>query len=211
MAYVAVYANLLRGQRDMDALFRDHGPEIRQAVNEAGRLGYSYAQKVITRDLNFPAGYLTSGRRLTFREARTSTDSAIISARKRPTSLAQFVQGHPGFGQRGGVAVKVLRGRHRHLDKAFLMRVKAGKSSLNNVGVFMREEAYNRLPNRWKGSNSPGERPTRIRASKHVWDGIVGLYGPSVDQAFSTHLDDIWLEAGWDMKDRIGKILTGEG
>lgn len=218
MAYVAVYAQELNNQRDMEALFRDHGPEILRAVNEAGRFGFNAAQKILTKDVNFPPGYLTSSGRLNFREARSSTDSAIISARKRPASLATFLTGpHPGFGQRGGVAVQVLRGRGRHMSKAFLMRVKSGKGALGNVGIAMRKEAYDKLAKRRKGPNTRwatmmGTLGTgAAEAGKYEWNGLVMLYGVSVDQALKTHSTDIWQEAFFNLRDSLENIVEGGG
>ncbi|RWR13830.1 hypothetical protein [Paenirhodobacter populi] len=223
MAYVAIDARNLKGTTSVAALLRDRGKDVQRAVNEAGRFGFKITAEKISNEVRFPAGYLTSQDRLRFRQAYAPGDSAIISARRRATSLAQFVKGHPGFGQRGGLAVQVLRrGGHAHMSKAFLMRTKSGGRGLGNVGVMMREDAYAKL-NKGRRSgidavhgNKRGYMETGAAfSSKYAWrargekSGLRPLYSVSVDQAFDSFRRQISQETQADLDRRVSEIFSG--
>lgn len=215
MAYVAINTQSLRGQ-DLDKLLRDRGPEIQKAVNDTAKFGFEYAADIIGNEIRFPPGYLKSSKRLRMREGKAVGEAAIISARKRSTSLAQFVRGDPGFGQRGGVSVQVLKaGGPSHLRKAFMMRTKAGKAGSGNVGIMMREAAYAELSKKRSRKTNGGLLANRMgtvmtgaaEAGKSSWNGLRPLYTVSVDQAFSTFRGDIALSAEMDLSERINKII----
>lgn len=219
MAYVAIDPGSLKSTTSIHALLRDRGADIQRAVNQAARYGFQLTEKTITDEIRFPVGYLSSNKRLTLRPSYNPGDAAIIGARKRATSLAQFVKGSPGFGQRGGVAVQVLRnGGGNRLDKAFMMRTKAGKTGLGNVGVMMRVAAYDKLNAR---RLSKGIDPTRDHrsgylgsagafSSRYEWNGLKPLYSVSVDQAFMTFRRKISADIEADLNGRVSKIFTGD-
>lgn len=172
-AYVA-----LENVMDLDDLRQvidRHGEAILHAVNDAGRWAHHEAHKRVSKDLNWPAGYINQ-QRLKFRPARGNFKigaggAAVITARSRPTVISRFngmtVKGPDG--KNFGVKVEVTRGKPKTIRKAF-MRTMNG-----NALVLIRDYSYREMPN--------------IKASKYVWNGLVTLYGPSVDQVFRTHRD----------------------
>lgn len=219
MAYVAIDPGSLKNTTSIHALLRDRGADIQRAVNQAAQYGFQLTEKTITDEVRFPAGYLSSNKRLTLRPSYNPGDAAIIGARKHATSLAQFVKGSPGYGQRGGLAVQVLRrGGSSKLDKAFLMKTKAGKRGLGNVGVMMRVAAYDKMNARRlaKGIDPLREHrrgymeSTGAFSTKYEWNGLKPLYSVSVDQAFSTFRRKISADIEADLNVRVSNIFTGD-
>lgn len=213
MAYVAIDPKGLKDTTSIYALLRDRGPDIQRAVNKAAEHGFELSRKTIEREIRYPAGYLVSDKRLRLRKSYNPGDSAIISARKTPTSLARFIKGNPGYGQRGGLGVQVLRkGGHSHLDKAFLMRTKAGKTGGGNVGVMMRVEAYDKLNARRlaKGVDLARDHKSGYFESagafsnNYEWNGLKPLYSVSVDQALATWRPEITKET----QEVLGKTVA---
>lgn len=160
---------------DLKGVLENHGPAIMAAVNDAGRWAYYEAHKQISKDLNWPAGYINQ-QRLKFWPARGNFKfggggAAVVTARSRPTTLTRFnamsVKGPDG--KPSGVRVEVSRGKSKVIKNAFMRTING------NALVMMRDYHYRELPN--------------VNANKYVWNGLVTLYGPSVDQAFKTHRD----------------------
>ncbi|RDD72905.1 hypothetical protein [Paracoccus versutus] len=154
-------------------VLENHGPVLLRAVNDAGRFAHNEARKRITDGgTNWPAGYINN-KTLNFRPAtslmRGNTGSAVITARSRPSTLTRFNATVVNDDKRKGVRVEVNRGRPKILWKAFMTNMGG------NALVMMREGDYRQLPN--------------INAHKYAWNGLVSLYGPSVDQVFKTHRD----------------------
>lgn len=216
MAYVAIDPKGLKSSTSIHALLRDRGPDIQRAVNKAAEFGFEFSRKTIEDEIRYPAGYLTSDKRLRLRKSYSPGDAAIISARKRATSLAQFVKGHPGFGQRGGLGVQVLRkGGHNHMDKAFLMRTKAGRTGGGNIGVMMRVEAYDKMNARRlsKGIDPAYEHRKGFLGSAgafstpYVWNGLKPLYSVSVDQALNFHRRKISDQTQTELGQQISKMI----
>ena len=144
----------------------------RIAVNEAARSGYAQAGREITRQVAFPARYVTgkSGRMQISQFASNKNLEAKITARSRPTSLARFTRGSVRIGGRAGVRVEVKPGSVVRLPGAFLIKLRAGSASIDtqhNVGVAVRTK---------NGRPPPGYKPLPI--GKNLWL----LYGPSVAQ-----------------------------
>lgn len=170
VAYVA-----LENVMDLDHLrqvLESSGPELIRAVNNAGRWAHGEAHKRITSGgVNWPGGYIND-KTLGFRPAknglRGNGGSAIITARSRPSTLSRFNATMVGDGLSRGVRVEVMRGKPKTIWRAFTRQMRG------NALVMMREEEYRQLPN--------------VNAQKYVWNGLVTLYGPSVDQVFKTHL-----------------------
>lgn len=213
MAYVAIDPKGLKSTTSIYALLRDRGPDIQRAVNKTAEHGFEFSLQKIEKEIRYPAGYLVSDKRLRLRKSYAPGDSAIISARKRATSLAQFVKGNPGYGQRGGLGVQVLRkGGHSQMDKAFLMRTKAGKNGGGNVGVMMRVEAYDKLNVRRlaKGVDLARDHKrgyfesTGAFSTGYEWNGLRPLYSVSVDQALATWRPEITKET----QEVLGKTVA---
>lgn len=144
------------------------------AINEAvSREGLTLVKKDMRSQINFPSGYLESGDRLKVRRrAVKGSLEAVIRGRDRPTSLARFASGQtPANTRNRGVRVQVKRGHTTQLNKAFLVNLKNG-----NTGLAVRLKPGQTLSN--------SERAVRL--ADNVWL----LYGPSVDQVFSTVADD---------------------
>ncbi len=145
-----------------------------QAINATADRSRTNSARNILRKLNFPATYLnpSKGRLAVTKRARQGDLEAIITARHRATSLAQFVTG--GSAGRKGARVSIKRGSSVDLPGAFLMKLKSGTDSLdtkNNLGLAIRTRR--------------GEKPRNAYKPVKVSDSLWLLYGPSVDQAFS--------------------------
>lgn len=154
----------------------------RYAINDTTRrVAIKEAQRMITEQIAFPAGYLDDPRRLRVSKLATENDlEAAIFARQRPTSLARFSSGTIG---KAGVQVNVNRGATRKIGRAFLIRLPQGRGPVT-------DEAFNLgLAIRLR----PGERVTGKKQMSAVpmGGGLYLLYGPSVDQAFKSVAVDI--------------------
>jgi hypothetical protein len=187
----------LRGLDAVERYYRE-APAIareaaRFAVNDAAKFGARRASEEIRKQVRFSRTYLgnasNADARLRIRKVAKGGDlEAVITARRRPTSLARFASGTPTFGRtRGrGPRVKVKPGAgYRTIKKGFFLRLRAGGSNLDqfNVGLAIRMNPGEVLRNRNKGL-------TGLKAfgsSKNLYL----LYGPSVDQVFQTVRADI--------------------
>lgn len=171
MSIVYVALDNITEVSEIRDLIEKSGPALLRAVNDAGRWAHAEAHKRVGKDLNWPAGYLND-KTLSFRPARghNKHDGAIVRARTRPTSLNRFALTGQSMRERHGVRVEVTKGSPKTIQKAFFMRL-----NNRNVGMAIREHSYREMPG--------------VRAGKYVWNGLVFLYGPSVDQVFRTHRD----------------------
>ena len=157
----------------------------RIALNDTARgpaLGLARMQ--MNSEINFPAGYLKGDRLGVSKLARNADLEAIITGRDRATSLARFASGGR-IGGKNGVTVEVGKGKSRHLRRAFMIKLKSGKTmdgSTFNVGLAIRLAPGERLSNR--------HLPANTHASS-LGSGVVLLYGPSVDQVFKSVASDI--------------------
>ena len=159
----------------------------RLAINQiAQRDGLSLARDSVMDEIAFPKDYLKGDRLAVTRLATDSNLEAVITGRKRATSLARFAApGTPiGSALRSGVRVRVSsRGGGELLRRAWLVRLNKGKSLTEdnyNVGLAVR------LGN--------DERVAGKHTAHQSWlvPGVVALlYAPSVDQIFRTVADDI--------------------
>lgn len=177
------YALFVEGLDEIVNLDKQLDPQIvkaaYRAINATADRARTDSAEEIRRQVNFPASYLkpSQGRLLVSQRASGSSLEAIITGRRRATSLARFVtNGTPG---KKGVSVAVKPGRNVELPNAFLMRLRSGSGvdTKNNLGLAIR--------------TAKGERPNSAYKPVRVADGLWLLYGPSVDQVFKTVREDI--------------------
>lgn len=150
------------------------------AINTiATRRGLTLSKDAMQEEVMFPRGYLND--RLIATKRATATDlEAIITGRKRATSLARFATGGqaPGVRRNKGVRIRVSKGRSSYMKNAFLVRLRRGASLTEdnyNVGLALRL--------------GPGESIRNKKRAHQSWlvkDQVALLYGPSVDQVFRT-------------------------
>lgn len=157
----------------------------RIAVNDVtSRSGLKLVKDKMLDEIEFPAGYLTGDRLAVTKRATNKSLEAVITGRKRATSLARFVTGSLGVGAKNQqVTVRVKRGKTQVMRNAFLVRLKQG-ASLNedkyNIGLAVRL--------------GPGETVGNKKTTHKSWlvpGRVALLYGPSVDQVFRTVADDV--------------------
>lgn len=164
----------------------DIAPELarrsaRIAINDTvRRRAVPDARAMMEQQIAFPRGYLNDPKRFGVRKFATDGDlEAAVVGRQRPTSLARFSTG--GRPSIPGVRVRVSPGGSRAMNKAFLIRLRAGAGPVTddafNLGLALRL------------------RPDEVVRHKHVMvpfqGGLYLLYGPSVDQVFRTVAGDI--------------------
>lgn len=147
------------------------------SLNTIARRAHAASSREIRKQVNFTAGYLGAadgdGNLRVSKFARHGRPEAIITGRRRPTSLATFAVGSLQRGRPVKVKVSTARGG-RTIRGAFPIRLRQGAE--------LTDTAFNRgLAIRLK----PGEtiRNKRVQV-KALRGGIYLLYGPSVDQIF---------------------------
>ncbi|MFL0802450.1 MAG: hypothetical protein K6L81_01945 [Agarilytica sp.] len=156
------------------------------AVNDTLRWARVKASKEVRSQINLTASYLNQTNRLfVSRFASDNRLSGVLSARRRPTQLAQFSAKQRvsrirnGPAQRKGIRVKVKRsGTSKVLRGAFFVKLKRGSQGDGNVGVAVRSTDGLNLRN---AGVSSGKNHSGFRV----------LYGPSVDQVFDTVREDL--------------------
>ena len=144
-----------------------------RAINKTSRDGRVEIARDIRDQVKLPASYVApSQKRLYVSQMATQQQlEGRITARTRATSLARFVQGTPQRGQ--GVRVEVAPGRSRYMKRAFLIKLRSGKSDIDtkfNMGLAIRLR--------------PGESLRNKANVRRMEKGLYLLYGPSVDQIF---------------------------
>lgn len=171
------------------ARFFETSPKIsteaaRIAINQTARRGgLKLLRAEILDQVAFPAGYLNNEKLGLTKPATNRSLEAVITARTRPTSLAEFVQGSRSVtgARTGGVQVRVKPGSVRAMPKAFLMRLRAGATltaAKHNVGLAIRLKAGERVLNKREIS------PVQLGHNLYL------LYAPSVDQVFRSVADE---------------------
>lgn len=150
----------------------------RMAINTTTRKSRTLASRRIRDQVSFSATYLADGNgRLSITKTASDNDlEARIRGRFRPTSLARFVSSASSR----GVRVRVKPGSSELMRRAFLMRLRAGNASIDtksNQGLAIRLK--------------PGERIANKRQMIQVSGNLYLLYGPSVDQVFSSVAEEI--------------------
>lgn len=168
-------------------------PAMRMAINDvASRGGMAMIRQEMTEQIAFPKGYLSGDRIGVTKRATNANLEAVITGRQRATSLARFSSA-TGVNQRGGVSVRVSKGRTTYIRQAWLVRLKKGASldqDNYNIGLAIRV--------------NPGEKVNKrtLHQSWLVKDQVALLYGPSVDQVFS--------EVSGSVADPIGDMVIDE-
>lgn len=157
---------------------------IRMAINDVARgKGMKLIRNSMLAEVLFPSSYLNGDRLQITQRATNANPQAVITARKRATSLARFAKGTPTTTAKQGVTVRVKKGKATHLKNGWLVRLRAGAS--------MSEDNYNiglavRL--------GPGEKLANKTTTHQSWlikGQVALLYGPSVNQVFSTVAEDV--------------------
>ena len=168
-------------------------PAMRMAINDvASRGGMAMIRQEMTEQIAFPKGYLSGDRIGVTKRATNANLEAVITGRQRATSLARFASA-TGVNQRGGVSVRVSKGRTTYIRQAWLVRLKKGASldqDNYNIGLAIRV--------------NPGEKVNKrtLHQSWLVEGQVALLYGPSVDQVFS--------EVSGNVADPIGDMVIDE-
>lgn len=153
---------------------------MQMAINTvSSRTGMSLIKKNMLNEIAFPSGYLNADRLRVTKRATRSNLEAVITGRKRATSLARFVTSGTVVNsrRREGVSVRVKRGKTTYLKNAFLVRLKKGASLSEdnyNIGLAVRLSAGEVLANK-----------NTQHKSWLVPQKVALLYGPSVDQVFA--------------------------
>lgn len=176
----------------------------RPAINDTARFAVKIGTERMTREINFPKGYLGEPGRFAVSVFAKGDDlRAVVSARGRATSLRRFALGSPtpestrGFwrqkrGGGPGVTVQVKPGKSQRLPSAFILRLKRGAASVSddsfNLGLAIRLRPGQVLPKKY--------RYTSVQLS----GGVYVLYGPSVAQAFDS--------VRFDIQDEVASELT---
>lgn len=170
-----------------------------RAVNKTIASARADAASEIMDQVNFSRAYLGSANdrnsRLAITKRATLNDvEAVISARRRPTSLANasFLKSK----KPGDIRVQVKpRGVSVHLRGAFVVRLRSGQTmdeDTFNLGLAIRTHANNPLRN--------------SRAAKQIGPNLYLLYGPSVDQVFQTVRKDIEPKAVADLRNELIRL-----
>lgn len=154
---------------------------MRLAINQVvARKALPLITKQMYSEIGFPKGYLSGDRLAITRYATENNLEAVITGRKRATSLARFASAGTPLGSRSnaGVRVQVRNGKSTTLRNAWLVRLRKGKSLTEdnfNVGLAVRVKA---------GDSIIGKH-SKHQAWLNPQHTVALLYGPSVDQVFS--------------------------
>lgn len=182
-----------RGIKEFDQYLADF-PErtveaARLAINDTVKWTRTRASREMRKQVNFPANYLDNqadGRLYVSRFATGNNLEAVITGRRRATSLARFTSNAPqvmsamnrkgGRATRPGLKVQVTPGRTRIMRKAFPIKLRAGNKDLDtafNMGIALRLPKGTAMTNKRAAKAIPGKK-----------SDLYLLYAPSVDQVF---------------------------
>lgn len=171
-----------------------------RAINRTADRTAAEARRRIREQVAFPARYLTgidsSGKQRlgVTGKAKAGSLEATITGRFRPTSLARFaISSSSG---RSGVSVQVAPGFARYMKRAFLIRLRAGTAPIetkSNLGLAIRLR--------------PGETIKNKRQVVQMKNGLALLYGPSVNQIFSTVRNDVTPETLEFLEREFARLL----
>lgn len=150
------------------------------AVDSATRHAYTLGRREMQRQVNFKTQYLTSSeggnpRYFIASRPRKGSLKGVIKGRVRSTSLHRF---KTAASDRNGVKVNVS-GSTRRLKRGFVMKLRN-----NNRGIAVRLPKGEGLKNR-KLVGKP------IKGASNKKTNLYLLYGPSVQQVFTTVAPDI--------------------
>ncbi|KJZ31238.1 hypothetical protein TW83_09965 [Paracoccus sp. S4493] len=172
----------IRALRELSGALDGIDGMISAAINRTADWAQREAVEMIESKVAFPANYLVGEQRLRVYSSLPSRLSAVITARFRSTQLSRFATNLPVAGKRVTPRVQVSPGRDSEMRSAFFMKLKRGTAMTGNVGIAMREEAYDKYAGAgWSG---------------YSWEGVKILYGPSVSQVFSSYASDSLTDIG---------------
>ena len=165
----------VNGLKSYEKLVKSMPDAANQAAVLAINFGVDKARiegsKIVRGKVRLSKAYVDSGFKV-FR-ARPGNLIAVLSARQRPTSFARY---SAGSARKRGVRVTITPGRSRVIDRAFKIRLRRGNRAVRdgfNTGVALRLKK--------------GEMVQAKKIPFSAGDsGLVLLYGPSVDQVFSS-------------------------
>jgi hypothetical protein len=160
-----------------------------RAVNKTAQRARTLSARAIRQQVALPARYLSSadGRLEISKRATRNELESVVSAERRPTSLARFVRGHQ---RKRGVRVTVKPGAARYLRNAFLVKLRN-----NNVGLAVR---------------TSGGPPRAAYKPRMIFPNVYLLYGPSVDQAFQTVRQDVSDETADFLEYEFNRLIDAE-
>jgi hypothetical protein len=166
----------LSAYRTLDTLPTEVKRAALQAVNRTAERARTASARSIREQVNFPARYLSGSQgRLTLDRAKDyESPEAVITGRFRPTSLARFVTSGR-VGGTNGVRLEVAPGFAKRSRRMFLIRLPAGSGTTDtksNMGLAIRLR--------------PGEAIDHKHRMVAMSRGLYLLFGPSVNQVFST-------------------------
>lgn len=191
---MAEYAVFVEGLDELS--ISDIAPAVERAayraINKTADYARSFSADDIRRKINFPGNYLnpSQGRLIVSKRAQTSNLEAVITARRRATSLARFMIA--GQANKMGVIVEMKKGQSSKLDKAFPVRLNGGAS----MGLAVRTTDGQKPANAYKPS----------RLGKNLWL----LYGISVSQAFAYSRELAADSADIYLSDEFNRLLDME-
>lgn len=197
----AVVIEGLDGIKDIEALPDKARRAAFQAINKTADRARTAGARRILEQVNLPPSYLnpSQGRLTVAERARTDSLEARVRGRQRATSLARFVVGDSRPGDKAGLNVKIKAGGGaRRLERAFLIRLRAGSASLDtksNMGLAVR---------------TSGEKPRTAYKPLLIGKNLWLLYGPSVDQVWNTVRDDITPETADYLEREFLRILDAD-
>lgn len=163
-----------------------------RAINKTADYARSFSADDIRRKINFPGNYLdpSKGRLIVSRRAQKSNLEAVITARRRSTSLARFMVA--GQANKMGVVIEMKKGQSRKLEGAFPVRLNGGA----DMGLAVRTTDGQKPANAYKPS----------RLGKNLWL----LYGVSVSQAFAYSRELTAESADIYLSDEFNRLLDME-
>lgn len=175
----AVFAEGITSLQEFDSLKDEIRLWAAQAINKTADTSRTRAARMIRSEVNFPASYVNPADRRLYvsKKAQRADLEARITARSRATSLARFIVGGQSK-MTEGVQVMVHPGKARLLRRAFLIKLRAGKSEIDtksNLGLAVRLK--------------PGETLRNKTDVQKLDRNLYLLYGPSVAQVFRARDD----------------------
>ena len=192
----AVFVEGLDDLKDLENLTPAIEKAARLAINAtADRVRKASADQIL-REINFSARYLapSTGRLKVTAYASPKKMEAVVTGRRRATSLARFVtSGQPG---KTGLTVSMKKGQSKAMPRAFLMKLKSGAGGVetkNNLGLAVR--------------TARGQRPDRAYKPVQVSENLWLLYGVSVDQAFRIARDKVRPQAEAYLAEEFKRLL----
>lgn len=174
---------MVEGLDDLD-LTENTDEKIRRAAARALNATANFARTDAADDMrrayNFPGSYLdpSTGRLVVSKRASSSVLDAMVTGRKRATSLGRFIVSHNGMNKQG-VVIEMLKGRQRELKESFPVKLRQGDGAVGNLGLAVRTKDGKKPQNAYK----PIELYSKGKNGKKR-GGAWLLYGISVNQAF---------------------------